>query len=172
MEGQQKFVSWAKDTRKKLGGVSNNINFSRKVLFNRVSLFLVIFQRTDQNQLLSRDKFLMKMKQNCNEKVPLPYNVRKDHIPTGLFQKHVVCFEMSNQRVSVHLSIYQSSFTLTEYVKTPLLFPLFTKPAFQSSKKYLLIYESFLKQMQIYIKTTWKLFVELHFAESNFLDLI
>ena len=153
-------------------GGSNSINFSREILFNRVSLFLVMFQRTDQNHLFSRDKFLMKMKQNCNEKVPLPCNIRKDEIPTGLSQKHDVCFEVSNQRVSIHLSIYQSSLMLTEYVQTPLLFPPFTKSAFQSSKKYLLIYGSFLKQMQIYIKTTWKLFVELHFVERNFLDLI
>lgn len=151
---------------------SNSINFSRDVLFNRVSLFVAIFQRTDPNQLLSRDKFLMKMKQKCNEKVFSSCSIRKDEIPTGVSQKQDIYFEMSNQGVSVHLSTCQPRLMLTEYVKTPLLVPLFTNPAFHSSKKCILIYGSFLKQMQIYIKTTWKLFVELQVAESNFLGLI
>lgn len=92
-------------------GGSSSINFSGEVLFNRCSLFLVIFQRTDQNQLLS--KFLMKMEHNCNEKVPLPCNIRKDEIPTGLSQKPDGCFETASFRPSL---IYQSSLMLTEYV--------------------------------------------------------
>lgn len=51
---------------------SNAIDFSREVLFNSGSLPLFILQRTDQTQTGNRDKVLMKMKQNCNDKAPQP----------------------------------------------------------------------------------------------------
>lgn len=60
------------------GEGSNVIRFSGEVLL------LFIFHRTDQTQIRSRDKVLMKMKQNPNSKVPLSCNIRADETPAGL----------------------------------------------------------------------------------------
>ena len=103
MKGQQKFVSWAEDARKKEAGAVAPI--FQEGFFLTVHLFLATFQRTDQKQLLSRDKLLLK--QNCNEKVPLLCNVRTEKIPTRCLSD-TWCLLWNVRPVSFCLSLHFS----------------------------------------------------------------